>query len=144
MNERIENALRLFSEGFNCAQSVAGAFYPPEDDEGKTAIKLASSFGGGMRCGEVCGGITGALMVIGLREGQDAADDPAAKERLSQQTLAFMEEYAKRKGTLLCRELLGYDLRDAEARAKNAHRKGAICGNAIRTAILLLGEMGIK
>lgn len=145
MNERVESALRLYhGGGFNCAQSVVGAFYPPEDEEGKTALKVALSFGGGMRCGEVCGGVTGALMVIGLRAGQNGAEDQETKEKTAQLTSAFMEEYSKRKGALLCRELLGYDLRDSEAKAKNAGSKGAICDDAISTAILLLDEMGIR
>lgn len=144
MNERIASAFRLFQGGYNCAQSVVGAFYPPEDEEGKVALKLASSFGGGMRCGEVCGGVTGALMVLGLRQGEDTADNLEAKERYAQLTMAFMEEYAERNGTVLCRELLGYDPRDAETKAKNADRKREICEDAIRTAILLLAEMGIQ
>ena len=36
----------------------------------KTAIKIATPFGGGMaRLGETCGAVSGALMAIGLKHG---------------------------------------------------------------------------
>lgn len=144
MKSKTDMAFELFNGGFNCAQAVVGPFCASEDGEGQLALKLASGFGGGMRCGEVCGAVTGALMVLGLREGQSVADDQSAKDRCAKLTSEFMEEYAKRKGTLLCRELLGYDVRDLEARAKFADRKREICEDAINAAILLLEEMGIE
>ncbi len=144
MGRKTDIAMGLFNGGFNCAQSVVGPFCSVEEGEVQLALKLASGFGGGMRCGEVCGAVTGAVMVIGLREGQCRADDLAAKRKCSELTLKFMEEYTKRKGTLLCRELLGYDVRDLRAAAKFAGNKGEVCEDAIRTAISLLEEMGIK
>ncbi|HKM42887.1 MAG TPA: C-GCAxxG-C-C family protein [Limnochordia bacterium] len=144
MSKKLEEALELFSGGFNCAQATLGPFVEMEKEGGRLALKLASSFGGGMRTGGVCGAVTGALMVIGAREGQCLADDQAAKERCSKLTLHFMDEYAKRKGTLLCREILGYDVRDAEAAKKFAACKGQKCADAIRTAIKLLEEMEIE
>lgn len=138
----IDLAFGLFGGGFNCAQSVVGAL--ADKEEAKLALRLASGFGGGMRCGEVCGAVTGAVMVIGLREGQCVANDLEAKRRTAQLTSEFMETYAKRKGTLLCRDLLGYDVRDIEAREKYAADKREVCEGAIRTAIVILKEMGIE
>ena len=88
LNERVEAARRLFQEGFNCAQAVVGAFYPPEKREGQLALKLASGFGGGMRRGEVCGAVSGAVMVLGMREGY-LAGDQAAKLKSSELTSAL-------------------------------------------------------
>ncbi|MCK9525169.1 MAG: C-GCAxxG-C-C family protein [Limnochordia bacterium] len=144
MASRIDQALRLFSGGFNCAQAVLGPFVEIEEDRGQLALKLASSFGGGMRCGEVCGAVTGALMAIGSKEGQYLVGDQAAKEKCAELTLYFMEKYAQRKGTLLCREILGYDVRDVEARERFAGNKRQKCEEAIRTAIVLLEEMGVE
>ena len=142
MNNRVDVAFRLFDGGFNCAQSVVGAF--AEHEQAKLALKLAAGFGGGMRYGEVCGAVTGALMVLGLREGTCIADDLDGKRRMGGRTLEFMEKYAERKGTLLCRDLLGYDPRDQEAKEKFGGNKREVCQDAIRTAILLLGELGVK
>ncbi|HBN95937.1 MAG TPA: hypothetical protein DDZ66_06535, partial [Firmicutes bacterium] len=144
MGSKTDIAFGLFNGGFNCAQSVIGPFCSVEDGEAQLALRLASGFGGGMGSGEVCGAVTGAVMVIGSREGQCRADDLAAKRKCSELTSKFMEEYAKRRGTVLCRELLGYDVRDLEAAAKFAGNKGEVCEDAIRTAVLLLEEMGIE
>lgn len=142
MSDRIDVAFRLFDGGFNCAQSVVGAF--ADQEQVKLALKLAAGFGGGMRCGEVCGAVTGALMVLGLREGTCLADDLDGKRRMGERTLEFMEKFADSKGTLLCRDLLGYDPRDLEAKEKYGGSKREVCQDAIRTAILLLGELGIE
>ena len=52
---------------FNCCQSVLVAF---AEDMGLTeqqAFDLGANFGSGMRCGSVCGTLTGALMVLGMK-----------------------------------------------------------------------------
>lgn len=139
---RIQKALATFDQGFNCAQSVCSAFSDTFGIDAQLALRFAGSFGGGMRCGEVCGAVTGALMVIGLKYGQTEQGDRAAKERCGQITQAYMERYAQEKGTLLCRDLLGYDIRDAEAKAKNPDRIRQVCPGAIESAVRLLEEMG--
>lgn len=40
----------------------------------KTALKISSGFGGGMACAETCGAVTGAYMVIGLKNGHSTPD----------------------------------------------------------------------
>jgi hypothetical protein len=62
-----DKALRLFDQGFNCAQSVFVTFAPRFGLDEPSALKIAAAFGGGMsRCGSVCGVFSGALMVLGL------------------------------------------------------------------------------
>lgn len=144
MNQKVEKALKLFDDGFNCSQSVIGAFCSKFGLDEELAMKLTCGFGGGMRCGEVCGAVTGAIMVIGLRYGQYKAEDKESKTRCYDLTSKFMEEYAKRNNSVICRELLGFDLRDTEARAKLSGKIGEVCPNAIRTAVELLEEMGFN
>lgn len=142
MNNKVEKALRLFDSGFNCSQAVIGVFCSKFGLDEEIAMKLACGFGGGMRCGEVCGAVTGAIMVIGLRYGQYIAEDREAKEKCYGLTAKFMDEYVKRNGSVHCREILGYDVRDTEARAKFLGKQEEVCPNAIRTAVLLLEELG--
>lgn len=142
MNEKVQKALVLHSSGFNCCQAVIGAFCGQYGMDELLAMKLASGFGGGLRCGEVCGAVSGAVMVVGLRYGQCAATDQESKKRCYEVTSAFMEEFLKRKGTVRCRDLLGYDIRDTEARTRFPGRQKEVCPNAIETAVLILEEMG--
>ena len=141
MEDRVQKALSLFDNNFNCAQSVIGAFCGDYGMDESLALKLVSGFGGGLRCGEVCGAVTGAAMVIGLKYGQDTAGDLKAKEKCNLMVSDFMERYQKLQKSVLCRELLGYDIRDAEARKQFPGRQKEVCSNAIKTAVLLLEDI---
>ena len=57
---------------YNCAQAVLMSFTPDLEIDDKTAFQIAACFGGGMKCGSVCGAITGGLMSLGLL----GIDDP--------------------------------------------------------------------
>ena len=71
----------LFLEGYNCAQAVFLAFTDVTGFDKETALKLSSSFGGGMGClREVCGAVSGAFMVAGVLWGYSELDDHKKKE----------------------------------------------------------------
>ena len=57
---------------YNCAQAVLMSFMPDLEIDDKTAFQIAACFGGGMKCGSVCGAITGGLMSLGVL----GIDDP--------------------------------------------------------------------
>ena len=122
-----EKALRLNSEGCNCAQAVAGAHCERYGVDQATVLRLASGLGGGLRCGEVCGAASGAVLVIGLRYGFSIPVDKEAKEKCAAKTVAFMEAFKERFGALTCRELL-----EASGRA--------ICNSLIRGAAEMLEQ----
>lgn len=70
-----EKARDLFRAGYNCAQSVVGAFHEEMGLSLEDAVRLASSFGGGMGgMRETCGAVTGMFLVAGMLKGYD---DPA-------------------------------------------------------------------
>ena len=102
-----KTAEELFKNGCNCSQAVLLAFSDVTGLENETALKLASSFGGGMgRMREVCGAVSGALMVLGIAKGySDLSDSDAKKEHY-----ALIQEFARRfkeeNGSIICRELL--------------------------------------
>ena len=102
-----EKARELFMEGYNCSQSVVGAFAQELGMEKETAMKLASSFGAGMgRLREVCGTVSGMFLIAGLAYGYS---DPKAREEKAEhykriQTLAA--RFREKNGTIICRELL--------------------------------------
>ncbi|MBO4228763.1 MAG: C_GCAxxG_C_C family protein [Clostridia bacterium] len=108
MTERMEQASRLFREGYNCSQSVVLAFADLLPVSPEHAAKLASSFGGGMgRLREVCGAVSGMLIVAGLLYGYGTPERGSVKqthyERVQDLALAFEKSH----GSLVCRELLG-------------------------------------
>ena len=103
-----EIAGTVFSQNFNCSQSVFSAFATQFGLDTETALKLASPFGGGVaRRGEICGAVTGALLALGLARGAKA---PAGKEEIYRLSQEFMRLFEEKHGTLLCRDLIACDL----------------------------------
>lgn len=80
-------------------------------------MRLGAAFGSGMaRTGQLCGALSGALLVLGLAHGQTEVGDEAAKERTYAATRALLDRFRERHGALTCRDLLGLDIGTAEGR----------------------------
>ena len=103
-----EKAKELFEQGYNCAQAVFCAFNDLIGIEFETAVKLSSSFGGGLgRLREVCGAVSGGAMVLGYLYGYtDISDDTVKKEHYAL-IQSFANDFAKVNGSYICKELLG-------------------------------------
>ena len=72
---KVDDAVATFKTGFNCAQSVLAAFGPELGLSCEQCLRMACAFGGGIaRQGRICGAVSGALMVIGLK-GEDYNPD---------------------------------------------------------------------
>lgn len=103
-----QKAMDLFKEGFNCSQSVFLAFEDMHKMDPKTALKLSSSFGGGMgRLREVCGAVSGMFMVAGVLYGYDDPKDYEAKKVHYERIQQLAKEFESRNGSIVCRQLLG-------------------------------------
>ena len=108
MKDHVEEARKLFSQGYNCAQSVFAAFCDETGMSMDASLRLASAFGGGMgRLREVCGAVTGMFMVVGLQFGYTDPADDAAKADLCRLIQSLAEEFKRRNGSIICRDLLG-------------------------------------
>lgn len=119
----------------NCAQTVFSLYAEEIGLDEFTALKIASGFGGGMACAETCGAVTGAYMVIGMKHGH-ATSDPDAKAITKQKIQLFNEKFKAEHGSLICKELLGYDISTPEEAAK-ANEEGVFaskCPLFIKTA----------
>ena len=99
-----------FNMGIICAQQVLAHFAERLDLPEATALRVASAFGSGMGRAEVCGCVSGALMVLGLMHGPDGPSARPQKQAFYDRRDAFTEAFAKAHGGLLCREVLGHDL----------------------------------
>lgn len=106
--DRIEKAVNLFKEGYNCSQSVVAAFADKYGYSREQALRMSASFGGGIgRMRETCGAACGLFMLAGLEiSAIDGADkeSKAANYALVQE---LAEEFKLRNGSLRCADLLG-------------------------------------
>ena len=108
---RVDDVLSLFKKGFNCAQSLLAVYGNELGIEYGTALKLASTFGGGIaRKGDTCGAVTGALMVIGLKFGTADVKNKASSARTYELSREFIKRFQERNSSTICRDLLGFDM----------------------------------
>lgn len=131
-----DQARETFAQGYNCAQAVFSTFAKELGLDKETAYKIAASFGGGMRQGEVCGAITGALMAIGMQEGNYDLEDKDRKGHIRQLTMDFFDDFRNVHNHILCRDLLGYSVMVAEeaAQIKEQELSKKICRNLVHDA----------
>ena len=109
IEERVEKAKRLFKEGgFNCCQAVVLAYNDVFGIDDQTAAAISSGFGGGMgRMREVCGAVSGMVMLAGLIR---PAQDPSVKDWRTANYALVQEmagDFKALNGSIVCKELLG-------------------------------------
>ena len=136
-----EKAAELFVNGCNCAQAVAVAFCDVTGMDPRAAAKLSSSFGGGMgRMREVCGAVSGMLMVAGLLYGYD---DPGEKDVNKKAHYALVQQLAgafrEEVGSIVCREILKNPPSDPNPTPRTAqYYKTRPCARMVMTAARIL------
>ena len=100
-------AAELFLSGYNCAQAVAVAFHGELGLTESQAARMASAFGGGMgRMREVCGAVSGMLMVLSQLYGYDTPGDDISKKELYSRVQSLAAAFRAENGSIICREIL--------------------------------------
>ncbi len=143
MTEKQQTAVAYFNNNFNCSQAVFTTFATEMGISEELALKVATQFGGGARKGEMCGAVSGALMVLGLKYGHYHQNAPKEKENAYKIAEDFMNRFIAKKGTVVCRELLGYDLTKPEDKEKIREQNlfKTVCPEMVRCATETLEEM---
>ena len=136
-----ETAIKHFKQGYNCAQSVFLTYAHKYGIDATTALKLSSSFGGGMgRLREVCGAVTTMFALAGLKYGYSEIDDNKKTEHyILIQKLA--DKFKSKHKTIICRELLGLADGASEPtpqKRTEAYYENRPCENFIKTACEIL------
>jgi C_GCAxxG_C_C family probable redox protein len=143
MNRR-ESAVRSFRQSWSCSQAVLSVFSESLGLDREKAFKISQAFGGGMaRMGQTCGAVTGAMMVIGLKHGRTRPEDEKAKEKTYTLVLELARRFREHHGSLICRELIGFDLSTAEGH-EQAKKHGVfenLCPKFVADAVTILEDL---
>lgn len=140
-----EKAAKGFKEGFDCSQQVlayAADRHGLGMDE-KDAFRIAAAFGGGMWNGDTCGCVSGALMAIGLKYGHCEPNNKKTKALLTAKAVEFEKKFIARNGSLICRNILGYNLTVPEDLKKIMEQNlfFTVCTGLICSACEILDEV---
>ena len=137
-------SLEIFSKGFNCAQAVLASHAGEYGVDPVTAKKIAAAFGGGMaNNGEVCGAVTGALMLLGLRYGRYREDDNNSKENTNRISNKYICKFKEEYGSIKCKDLIKLDLSKEEEllQARESGVFKTICPALIKGSVELVEEV---
>lgn len=105
-NLRQAEAMLLFKSGHTCSQSVLLACAPQYGLSRETALALASSFSGGVaRSGELCGAVSGMLMILGMKY-PIVPGQPETKRLNFEKVQAALASFRSEMGAVRCDELL--------------------------------------
>ena len=141
---RKEIAMQSFLDGYNCCQCMIIAFEDLIHTDIKTALQIASPFGGGMgRLREVCGSVSGMFMILGYILGYDEPDDYEGKKLLYAHIQELAKRYEAANGSIICRELLGLDIQHDSAtpeKRTESYYKARPCTEKIGSAAEILEE----
>ena len=147
MKDHARLAHENFKRGYNCAQAVAIAFADEMGMSETELAKLASSFGGGMgKMREVCGAVSGALLVYGALRGNSDPEDGEAKKQHYAHVQDFAARFKAEHETIICRELLKNialkkeSTSEPEARTEDYYRTRP-CVRFVETAATILAQM---
>jgi C_GCAxxG_C_C family probable redox protein len=139
---RADIAEENFKSGLNCAQSVLMAFAGDFGAEPGTARRMARGFGSGMGTGDACGAVSGGVMAISLYV-SDEGDASLAKKKNYELVREFKKRFSKETGSLMCRNLLGYDVNNPGIMKSIPADKlpKHVCGQYVRIAAGILDDM---
>lgn len=137
MSEKANIASELFKGGKNCSQSVFGAFCQDYHLDQETAFKLACGLGGGARNAELCGAVSGAVLVLGLKYGE-------SKEICNAKTEEFTAQFRKENGSIVCRNILGCDISTPAGKEKALQENlfKTKCVDMVASAAQILEDLG--
>jgi len=145
MNTKSEIAVELFkNKGFHCAQAVLESHSGEYGLNPTISRKIAGAFGGGMgHCNEVCGAVSGALILIGLKYGQFVEGDSDSRINTYSITKDYIQKFRKEFGSVRCTDLIKYDLSIEEELLK-ARESGVfktICPLLVKKSVELVEEV---
>jgi C_GCAxxG_C_C family probable redox protein len=114
--DKSEIAVNKFKDGYNCAQSVLFSYADKLNISRDLALKMANGFGGGMgRKQEVCGALSGGILVLNLIYGRGENEEKQKQEIVYSLVRELMDKFEEKYGSVNCKKLLdGCELMTSE------------------------------
>jgi C_GCAxxG_C_C family probable redox protein len=131
-----EVAVNNYRSKMNCAEAIVTAFDEVCNLGIGTSVKLASGFGGGMgHAGDVCGALSGAIMVLGAFKGRPHTPE-GSREEIYGLSKGFHTAFVEKFGATDCDVLRKFDFGTRE--------QGINCLKLISSTAELLGDFLVE
>ena len=128
MSLKSNKAKAIFLNGANCAQSVIAVFCEEYGLSAELAFAITDGFGGGMRCGEICGALSGGIAVVGLANRIKYQDEKVRKALSREKTSELVNKFKNAFGDTSCKTLI---------KGGRVH-----CAEYVNAVVEILEEMG--
>jgi C_GCAxxG_C_C family probable redox protein len=142
--KKAEEATDYFKGSVNCCQAIVMTYGPDYGLAKDIGIKMGTGFGGGVAShGEVCGAVTGAIMVLGLKYGMTRGTDKEAKDNTYEKVGEFINRFKIMNGSIRCRDLLNCNLSTLEGKqtAQENDLFNTLCPRFVKDAAGILEEL---
>ena len=139
----VKKAVSCFVDKDNCSQAIFSTYGSYLGMDPELCLDIAKPFGGGIaRLGNVCGAVTGALMVLGLKYGKVDNSNTNESKSAYDYAVEFINKFTELNGTIMCRDLISFDLTTPE-KVQQARDTGVFnnCHHYVRDAAILLEEL---
>lgn len=145
MKSRVEEAVKTFETGYNCAQSIFATYADVYGIDSETALKLSSPLGAGIgRMREVCGVVSAMALLAGLKQGNTDPQNEAGKTEIYELVRKMSDKFKAEKGSIICKDLLGISEREPSAipqkRTRNYYENRP-CSQLVACAAKIVEEM---
>lgn len=108
MSERVEKALELYANGHNCAQAVACAYCDLVGADTRIIYQVSEGFGGGVGDHrQICGALSGAVIITGLVTSAGEPTDPPTKGETYRLAQAMTQRFEEQNQSVICKALRG-------------------------------------
>lgn len=136
-------SVERFLQGNGCSQAVLTQFCEQLGMDQLTALKISSGFPAGMQMAGVCGAVTGAYMVLGLKFADQQSSESTGRKKVYEAVAEFTSRFKQRNNTLDCSDLLGCNIMTPEGK-ESANQKNlfkTVCPKFVEDAAIILQEI---
>lgn len=146
MERRVERAVELFMQGYNCSQSVVAAFADIYGLDERMARRVSAGFGAGVgRMRMMCGAVSALVILAGLESGQTEGADRSGKAACYKLVQRLVNTFRERNGSVVCAELLAMAGAKADSRPEPSERNALYyaqrpCARKVESAARVFAE----
>jgi len=140
----VKRAMERFGGGYRCAEAILTVYGEKAGCDPALCMKIGCAFGGGMGGkGEICGVVTAAVAVLGMKYGRTDKSDAEGRARTDLKVREFMDRFRAAHKHFRCNDLVGFD-RSTEEGHDKAAATGVfkrLCPELVKDSALILEDL---